>query len=57
MLMNGEIKWLVAYVLILVAAVVTSVMESWEIWQSLVLAVVGVPIVLFGWLWQVGRYG
>ena len=57
MLMHGEIKWLIAYVLILVAAVVTSIVDSWAVWQSFLLAVVGVPVVLFGWLWQVGRYG
>lgn len=57
MLMKGEIKWLIAYLVILVAAVVTSVFASWEIWQSVVLAVVGLPFVLFGWLWQVGRFG
>jgi hypothetical protein len=57
MLLNGEVKWLVAYVLILMAAVITSVIDSWAIWQTILLAVVGIPVVIFGWLWQVGRYG
>ncbi len=57
MLMNGEIKWLLAYLLILVAAVVTSVADSWAIWQSVLLVLAGLPVILFGWLWQVGRWG
>ena len=57
MLMKGEIKWLFAYLIILIAAAVTSVFSSWEIWQSVALVVVGLPMVLFGWLWQVGRWG
>ena len=43
--------------LILVGAVVTSVLDSWAVWQVVLLAVIGLPVVIFGWLWQVGRYG
>ena len=57
MLLNGEIKWLISYVLILIAAVITSIIVSWEAWQIVLLAVLGIPVVIFGWLWQVGRYG
>ena len=57
MLMKGEIKWLLAYLLILVAAVITSVTDSWAIWQSVLLVLAGLPVILFGWLWQVGRWG
>lgn len=57
MLLHGEIKWLLAYVLILVAAVVASTRAPWKAWKTTLLAVFGVPTVVFGWLWQVGRYG
>ena len=57
MLMKGEIKWLLAYALIFSAAVVTSITASWKAWKSAALAVLGTPFVLFGWLWQVGRFG
>ena len=57
MLMHGEIKWLFAYVLIWLAAVTTAVKSSWKAWKSFFLAVLGVPVVIFGWLWQVGRFG
>jgi hypothetical protein len=57
MLMHGEIKWLFAYQLILLAAVTASVATSWKAWKSGALAVVGLPAVVFGWLWQVGRFG
>jgi hypothetical protein len=57
MLLNGEIKWLISYLLILIAAVITGIIVSWEVWQILLLAVLGIPVVIFGWLWQVGRYG
>jgi len=57
MLMHGEIKWLLAYVLIWCAAVTTAVQSSWKAWKSFFLAVAGVPVIIFGWLWQVGRFG
>ena len=57
MLMKGEIKWLLAYVLIFTAAVVTSIAAPWKAWKSVALTVLGIPTVLFGWLWQVGRFG
>ena len=57
MLLHGEIKWLISYILILIAAVITAIIVSWDVWQIVVLAVGGIPVVLFGWLWQVGRYG
>lgn len=57
MLMKGEIKWLLAYLLILVAAVVTSVADSWAIWQSVLLVLAGLPVIIVGWIWQVGRWG
>ena len=57
MLLNGEIKWFISYFLILIAAVITAVIVSWEIWQIVLLGVLGIPVVIFSWLWQVGRYG
>lgn len=57
MLMHGEIKWLFAYLVILAAAVTASVAASWKAGKSTALAVLGLPAVLVGWLWQVGRFG
>jgi hypothetical protein len=57
MLMHGEIKWLLAYQLILAGAVVASKAAAWKPWKSAALALVGVPVIAFGWLWQVGRWG
>ena len=57
MLMHGEIKWLSAYLLILAGAMSASIAASWKPWKSGALAVMGVPAVLMGWLWQVGRFG
>src|SRR5690242_21174748 len=34
MLMHGEIKWLLAYVLIWVAAVTTAIKSSWKAWKD-----------------------
>ncbi len=57
MLLHGEIKWLIAYVLLVVGAVVAGALLEWAAYVLLLIAVGGLLLTVLAWVWQVGRFG
>jgi len=57
MLLHGEIKWLVAYLVLVAGAVVVGTLVGWPLWALVTAGIAGISVTFFGWLWQVGRYG
>ena len=57
MLLHHEYLWLIAYMLIIAGAIVAAVVSGLVWWLVLVIAVISIPVVFFGWTWQVGRFG
>ena len=56
MLLHGELRWLYAYSALLLAGAVASALTL-PFWAPIAVAVGGLPIVFFFWMWQVGRFG
>jgi hypothetical protein len=57
LLLHGEIKWLIAYVLLVVGAVVAGALLEWAAYVLLLIAVGGLLLTVLAWVWQVGRFG
>jgi hypothetical protein len=57
MALHHEYLWLLAYMVIIVAAIVAAVASGFVWWIVLVIGVLGIPFAFLGWTWQVGRFG
>jgi hypothetical protein len=57
MLLHYEYLWLIAYLIVLAGAVAAAVVAGAGLLVAAAIAVVGLPVVFFGWTWQVGRFG
>ena len=57
MVLHGEQYWLMLYVALLIAGIIAAIVTGLAVWQVILVAVVGIPVVFFGWLLQVGRFG